>query len=325
MTRFRRLRKSTAIRNLVRETTLTVNDVIQPFFVIEGKNKQEPIESMPGIRRYSIDLLIKAVEQYRSVGGQAGLFFGIPDKKDSTASQATAAGGVVQKAIKAIKKAFPDFLVITDVCLCSYMDHGHCGIIHAGVIDNDKTVPLLAKMAVSHAEAGADIVAPSDMMDLRVGKIREELDKKGLTEAAIMSYSAKYQSAFYGPFRDAAQSAPQFGDRKTYQMDYGNQREALKEARQDVAEEADFVMVKPALAYLDVVSLLKRELTVPIVAYNVSGEYSMVKAAAEKGWISEKDIVIESLTSMKRAGADVIITYHAQDVLKWMGEDLSKK
>jgi len=320
MTRFRRLRKSVPIRNLTRETTLTADDVIQPFFVIEGDNKQEPIESMPGIHRYSVDLLVKQIEQYRSVGGQAGLFFGIPDKKDNIASQAYAGNGIVQRAVKVIKEEFPDFCVMTDVCLCAYMDHGHCGVIDGEVIDNDKTVPLLAKTAVSHAEAGADIVAPSDMMDYRVGKIREELDRRGFTDIAIMSYSAKYNSAFYGPFRDASHSAPQFGDRKTYQMDFGNQREALKEARQDVVEEADLVMVKPALAYLDVVSLLKRELTVPIVAYNVSGEYSMIKAAAERGWVNERDIVFESLTSMKRAGADIIITYYAQSVLKWMSE-----
>jgi len=318
--RFRRLRTNAAVRNLVRETTLSANDVIQPFFVIEGENKQEAIESMPGIYRYSVDRLVKEIAQYHLGGGQAGLLFGIPDHKDSLASQAYANDGIVQKAIKMIKTEFPDFCVITDVCLCAYTDHGHCGIVDGNRIDNDKTLPLLAKVAVSHAEAGADIVAPSDMMDFRVGKIRVELDKRGFTDIAIMSYSAKYQSAFYGPFRDAAQSAPQFGDRKTYQMDYGNQREALKEARQDVAEEADFVMVKPALAYLDVVSLLRRKLDLPIVAYNVSGEYSMVKAAAEKGWINEKDIVLESLTSMKRAGADIIITYHAQDALKWINE-----
>jgi len=321
MTRFRRLRKSVSIRNLVRETTLTANDVIQPFFIIEGDNIQEPIESMPGIHRYSIDLLVKQIEQYRSVGGQAGLFFGIPDKKDSIASQAYASNGIVQRAIKVIKEEYPDFCVITDVCLCAYMDHGHCGVIEGDVIDNDKTVSLLIKTAVSHAEAGADIVAPSDMMDLRVGKIREELDRRGFTEIAIMPYSAKYSSAFYGPFRDASHSVPQFGDRKTYQMDYANRREALKEARQDIVEGADFVMVKPALAYLDVVSLLRRELTVPIVAYNVSGEYSMIKAAAEKGWVNERDIVLESLTSMKRAGADIIITYYALNVLKWLAED----
>jgi len=318
--RFRRLRKNMVIRNLVQETTLTANDLIQPFFIVEGENKKEVIESMPGIYRYSVDQLVQAIADYKALGGQAGLLFGIPNKKDKLASQAYASTGIVQQAIKAVKNAHPDFLVITDVCLCAYTDHGHCGIIHNKIIDNDKTLPVLAKMAVSHAQAGADIVAPSDMMDLRVGKIREELDKNGFSDIAIMSYAAKYQSAFYGPFRDAAHSVPQSGDRKTYQMDYGNQREALKEARQDVIEEADFVMVKPALAYLDVVSLLRRELTVPIVAYNVSGEYSMVKAAVEKNWINEKDIVLESLTSMKRAGADIIISYHAQDVLKWMNK-----
>jgi len=245
MARFRRLRKNAVIRSLVREASLTADDVIQPFFVIEGQNKQEPIESMPGIFRYSIDCLIKAVGEYRSVGGNAGLFFGIPDKKDSTGSQAYAPGSIIQQAIHAIKKEFPEFLIITDICLCGYTDHGHCGIVVDDVIDNDKTIPLLAKMAVVHAQAGADIVAPSDMMDLRVRKIREELDKKGFTDIAIMSYSAKYNSSFYGPFRDATHCTPQFGDRKTYQMDYGNQREALKEALQDVVEGADFVMVKP--------------------------------------------------------------------------------
>jgi len=321
MTRFRRLRNNISVRNLVRETSLTANDVIQPFFIIEGNGKQESIESMPGINRYSIDLLIREIKEYRSVGGQAGLFFGIADKKDNIASQAYAKDGIVQKAIRAVKAEYPDFLIITDVCLCAYTDHGHCGIVDGEIINNDKTVPLLAKTAASHAEAGADIVAPSDMMDHRVGKIREELDRRGFTDIAIMSYSAKYCSAFYGPFRDASHSAPQFGDRQTYQMDYGNRREALKEAREDVTEEADFVMVKPALAYLDVVSLLQRELTVPIVAYSVSGEYSMIKAAAEKGWVNEKDIVLESLLSMKRAGADIIITYHAQQVLQWIAED----
>lgn len=318
MRRFRRLRKNEAIRNFVRETTLTANDVVQPFFVVEGEHKQEAVESMPGIYRYSADLLVKAIEEYRALGGQAGLLFGIPDTKDSQAGQAYAADGVTQNAIRAVKKQFPDFLIITDVCLCAYTDHGHCGVIHEGAVDNDKTLPLLAKTAVSHAQAGADIVAPSDMMDSRVEKIRVELDKKGFRDTAIMSYAAKYQSAFYGPFRDAARSAPQFGDRKTYQMDAGNSREALKEARQDVVEGADFVMVKPALAYLDVIALLRRKLNVPIVAYNVSGEYAMVKAAAQNNWINEKDIVMESLTSMKRAGADIMITYHARDVLRWL-------
>ena len=318
MSRFRRLRKNAALRNLVRETTLSADDVIQPFFVMEGEQEQETVESMPGIFRYSIHALLKAVGMYSSLGGQAGLFFGVPKKKDEIASQAYDPGGVVQKAVKALKKEFPDFLVITDVCLCAYTDHGHCGIVHDGKIDNDKTLPLLAKTAVSHAQAGADIVAPSDMMDLRVKRIREELDKKWHSETAIMSYAAKYQSAFYGPFREAAHCSPQFGDRKTYQMDGGNQREALKEARQDVTEGADLVIVKPALAYLDVVSLLRRKLTVPIVAYNVSGEYAMIKAAALRGWISERDVVLETLTSIKRAGADIIITYHAQEVLNWL-------
>jgi porphobilinogen synthase len=318
MRRFRRLRKNEAIRNLVRETTLTADDVIQPFFVVEGEGRQEAVESMPGICRYSVDLLVKAVEDYRGVGGQACLLFGIPDKKGSLAGRACAEDGITQNAVRTLKKYFPDFLIMTDVCLCSYTDHGHCGIIHEGVVDNDKTLPLLAKTAVSHARAGADIVAPSDMMDLRVDAIRTGLDKNGFTETAIMSYAAKYQSAFYGPFRDAAGSAPQFGDRKTYQMDAGNSREALKEARQDVVEGADLVMVKPALAYMDVVSLLKRKLDVPVAAYNVSGEYAMVKAAAQNRWINEKDVVLESLTSMKRAGADIIITYHARDVLGWI-------
>lgn len=321
MARFRRLRRNAAIRNLVKETILTVHDVIQPFFVVEGQRKREPIESMPGVFRYSVDFLVKAVEQYISVGGQAGLFFGIPDKKDNTGGQAAAAGGIAQKAIKAIKKEFPDFLIVTDVCLCAYMDHGHCGVIHHDVVDNDKTIALLAKIAVSHAQTGADIVAPSDMMDLRVGAIREELDKNGFVDIAIMSYAAKYQSAFYGPFRDASHSAPQFGDRKTYQMDWANSREALKEANQDVIEGADLVMVKPALAYLDVIGMLRQKLSVPIVAYHVSGEYAMIKAASAKNWVNEKDIVIESLTSIKRAGADIIITYYAEQVLKWLAED----
>jgi len=318
MHRLRRLRKTQVLRDLVQETTLTANDVVQPFFVIEGKNKKEAIASMPGIYRYSPDLLLKAIEHYQNVGGKAGIFFGVPKKKDLLASEAYAKNGVVQKAIRAIKKTFPDFLVITDVCLCAYMSHGHCGVIQKNYVDNDKTLPLLAKMALSHAEAGADIVAPSDMMDFRVGVIRETLDKNNFSNTPIMSYAVKYASAYYGPFREAADSGAQFGDRKTYQMDYANQREALKEAWQDVQEGADFIMVKPALAYLDIISLLKRELTEPITAYSVSGEYSMMKAAAGKKWIDEKALVLESLTSMKRAGADIIITYYAEQFLKWM-------
>jgi len=318
--RFRRLRRTETIRRLVRETHLNKDDFIQPFFVVEGHNKKESISSMPGIYRYSTDQLLKAIERYMRVRGQAGLFFGIPHTKDLRASQAYAEAGVIQKAIKAIKKNFPQFLVITDVCLCAYMSHGHCGVIEDGYVDNDKTLPLLAKMAVSHAQAGADIVAPSDMMDFRVRVIREALDKNDFLNTAILSYAVKYASAFYGPFREAADSAPEFGDRKSYQMDYANSREAMKEAKQDICEGADLIMVKPALAYLDIITLLRSHLDVPIVAYSVSGEYSMIKAAAQKNWIKEKDIVLESLTAMKRAGADVIITYYAQDVLQWLNE-----
>ncbi len=317
-TRSRRLRKTEIIRNLVRETILSADDVIQPFFIVEGKNKRETIDSMPGIFRYSSDQLLKAIEKYQKVGGKAGLLFGIPKKKDLLATEAYTQNGVVQKAIRAIKKEFPDFCVITDVCLCAYTTHGHCGVIQKDYVDNDKTLPLLAKMAVSHTEAGADIVAPSDMMDFRVRQIRESLDKNNFSNTSIMSYAVKYASAFYGPFRDAADSGSQFGDRKTYQMDCANQREAIKEAWQDIEEGSDFIMVKPALAYLDIIAILKQEITTPIVAYSVSGEYSMTKAAAKKKWINEKDIVLESLTSMKRAGADIIITYYAEQALKWI-------
>ncbi len=316
--RFRRLRKTPALRRLVKETRLSADDFIQPFFIVDGKNKKEAIASMPGIYRYSIDLLLKAVEQYQKAGGYAGLFFGIPSSKDPKATAAYEKDGVVQRAVKAIKKNFPDFLAVTDVCLCSYTNHGHCGVVEDGRVNNDKTITLLGKVALSHAQAGVDIIAPSDMMDFRVRQIRADLDKNGFQDTPIMSYAVKYASAFYGPFRDAADSAPQSGDRKSYQMDSANRREALKEAMQDVAEGADIVMVKPALAYLDIISDLKKELSVPIAAYSVSGEYSLVKAAAEKKWINERDIVLESLTAIKRAGADIIISYHAQDVLKWL-------
>ncbi len=318
MNRHRRLRKTEVLRNLIKETQLSKNDLIQPFFVIEGRSKKETIGSMPGIFRLSTDNLLKEVQKYIKVGGQAAIVFGIPDKKDSVGSQAYASGGIVQRAVKALKKEFPQFLVITDICLCEYTDHGHCGVLEGKDVHNDKTLPLLGKIAVSHAEAGADIVAPSDMMDFRVKKIREDLDKNNFPDVPILSYAAKYASAFYGPFREAAQSTPQFGNRKTYQMDYANKREALKEARQDVVEGADIVMVKPALAYLDVISLLRQELTVPIAAYSVSGEYSLIKAAAAKNWVNEKEIVLESLTAIKRAGADIIITYHAQEALMWL-------
>ncbi len=319
MKRYRRLRTTKAVRNLVRETTLTADDLIQPFFVVEGTQKKEPIASMPGIFRYSPDLLVGAVEEYVKAGGDACLLFGIPEKKDAAASQAYALKGVVPTAIQRIKKEFPDFLVATDVCLCAYMDHGHCGVMHNQTVDNDKTLPLLAKMALTHAEAGGDIVAPSDMMDFRVQRIREELDKHGFLNVVLMSYAVKYASAYYGPFREAVDSAPQFGDRKTYQMDYANSREAVKEALQDIEEGADIILVKPALAYLDIIASLRQKVNVPVAAYSVSGEYAMIKAAAEKNWMNEPDIVLESLTAMKRAGADIIITYHAQEALKWLG------
>ncbi|OGX25816.1 MAG: delta-aminolevulinic acid dehydratase [Omnitrophica WOR_2 bacterium RIFCSPHIGHO2_02_FULL_48_11] len=320
MNRFRRLRAHESIRRLVRETHLVKEQLIQPFFVREGTKKQEAIESMPGIYRYSTDQLLRAVESYQKAGGSAGLFFGVPDKKDNQGSGAYAATGIVQKAVKAIKKNFPKFLVITDICLCAYTDHGHCGIIADGAVDNDKTLPILGKVAVSHAAVGADIVAPSDMMDFRVSHIRQDLDKNNFQNIAILSYAVKYASAFYGPFREAAHSTPESGDRKSYQMDYANAREALKEARQDVAEGADMVMVKPALAYLDIIALLRRDLNVPLAAYSVSGEYAMIKVAAQKKWIDEKQIVLESLTAIKRAGADIIISYHAQDALRWMND-----
>ena len=320
MSRFRRLRCNEVIRILVRETRLDKADLIQPFFVTEGKKREEAIPSLPGIKRYSIDLLLNTIEQYQKSGGHAGLLFGIPDalQKDLKGTAAYSSRGIVQRAISKIKKEFPQFFIITDVCLCGYMSHGHCGIVEKGQIHNDRTLELLGKIAVSHAQAGADMLAPSDMMDLRIQYIRRELDKNGFQDTPILSYAVKYASAFYGPFREAVDSTPQFGDRKTYQMDYANQREALKEAKQDVAEGADIIMVKPALAYLDVILLLRQQLNVPIAAYSVSGEYSMIKAASQAKWINEQDVVLESLTAIKRAGADIIITYHAQDVLKWL-------
>jgi len=318
MNRFRRLRKNSVIRDLVRETHLDLDDVIQPYFIVQGRNKKQKINAMPGIYRYSPDLLLKSIEGYMKKGGKAGIFFGIPFKKDALASEAYAAKGAVQTAIKAVKKRFPEFFIITDVCLCAYTNHGHCGIIKDNIVDNDKTLSVLNKIAVSHAEAGCDMVAPSDMMDFRVKFIRQGLDKKDFTQVGVLSHAVKYASAFYGPFRDAASSAPQFGDRKSYQMDFSNQREALKEARQDVEEGADIIMVKPALAYLDIVALLRNELTAPIAAYSVSGEYSMIKAAAQKKWINEKDLVLESATAIKRAGADIIITYYAEEILRWI-------
>ncbi len=320
MGRFRRLRKTEAIRNLVREATLSANDVIQPFFLVEGRKKKETIVSMPGIYRFSLDFLLKEIEAYIKLGGQAGLFFGIPHQKDAKGSLAYQDDGFMPQAIRVIKKKFPQFMVITDVCLCGYTDHGHCGVVINHEVENDQTVDLLAKMALAHAQAGADFVAPSDMMDFRVAKIRRELDQHQAEDVGIISYAVKYASSYYGPFRDAAHSKPTFGNRKAYQMDSANSREAIKEARQDILEGADMVLVKPALAYLDIVANLRRELTVPIVAYSVSGEYAMMKAAAQKKWINEKDVVLESHLSMKRAGADILITYYAKDILNWKRE-----
>jgi len=319
--RMRRLRKTPGLRNMVAGVNLTVNDLIYPLFVIEGEAIKEEVPSMPGVYQLSLDNLLFAVEEAVSVGIPAVLLFGIPTIKDEKGSGAYATDGIVQQAIRLIKGQYPKLVVITDVCLCEYTSHGHCGLIKDGQVLNDPTLELLAQTAVSHAQAGADIIAPSDMMDGRVGAIRTALDKNGFTEIIIMAYSAKYASAFYGPFRDAAGSAPQFGDRSTYQMDTrAGVEQALQEVALDLAEGADIVMVKPALAYLDVVSRVKQEFRCPVATYNVSGEYAMVKAAAAQGWINERRIVLELLTGMKRAGCDMIITYHAIDVARWLRE-----
>ena len=316
--RLRRLRRSEATRALVRENHINIDDLVYPLFIMEGKEIKEEIASMPGIFRYSTDKLSPEIEEIVGLKITAVLLFGIPQKKDETASSAYNPKGVVQQAVRLIKDIAPGLIVITDVCLCEYMNHGHCGVISGEKVDNDRTLPLLAKTAVSHAQAGADIVAPSDMMDGRVQAIRRALDEKGLQDTAILSYSAKYASAFYGPFRDTAESAPQFGDRRSYQMDPPNLREALRELEQDIAEGADIVMVKPALAYLDVIRQARNTFNHPLAAYNVSGEYAMVKAAAQKGWLDEKRAVMEIMTAIKRAGADIIISYHAKQVARWL-------
>jgi porphobilinogen synthase len=321
--RLRRLRKNEPMRRLFRETSLGVDDLIYPLFVIHGRGIKIEVESMPGVFQYSVDKLTREAKEIAALGINAVLLFGIPQEKDEVGSSAYQPGGAIQQAIRVIKKAAPELLVITDICLCEYTSHGHCGIVVDGDVDNDRTLELLARMALSHAEAGADIIAPSDMMDGRVKTIREALDDSGFVNLPIMSYAVKYASAFYGPFRDAAQSAPQFGDRRSYQMDSANVREALREAEQDVAEGVDIIMVKPALAYLDVISKVRATFNHPIAAYNVSGEYAMVKAAAAQGWIDERRIVMEILTGIKRAGADVIITYHAKDVARWLREQES--
>ncbi len=320
MKRFRRLRSTEAMRRLVRETKITVEEMIYPIFVIEGENIKNPIPSMPNIYQYSIDRMDELLDEVNESGVAGVLIFGIPKKKDAVGSQAYAPDGITQRAIRHIKEKYPELLVIADVCLCEYTSHGHCGLVDGVHILNDETLPLLAKMSVTLAEAGADIIAPSDMMDGRVAAIREALDENGFLHVPILAYSAKFASGYYGPFRDAAHSAPQFGDRRSYQMDYHNKKEALREIADDIDEGADMVMVKPALAYLDVLEAAAQRFDVPIAVYNVSGEYAMVKAAAEKGWIDEKRIVMENLIAMKRAGAHILITYHALDVAKWLKE-----
>jgi porphobilinogen synthase len=303
---------------LIRETKVDVGDLIYPLFVVEGNKIRQEITSMPGQYRLSGDLLPKEMEQIAKLGIPAILLFGIPQKKDEVGSQAYHPRGVIQQAIRTIKKAVPELLVITDVCLCEYTSHGHCGVVVDGDVDNDKTLELLAKTALSHAEAGVDMVAPSDMMDGRVKAIRQALDGNGFQNVPIMAYAAKYASAFYGPFREAAESAPQFGDRRSYQMDAPNWREALREVEQDIAEGADIVMVKPALPYLDVVRRVRDTFNYPLAAYSVSGEYAMVKAAAQQGWLDEKNVVLEMLTAIKRAGADIVITYYAREAARWL-------
>src|SRR6202140_602860 len=311
VTRPRRLRRSEAIRSLARETRLSTHGLIYPMFVCPGQGVRNPIGSMPGVSQQSVDKFLEECREIEQLGIPGIILFGIPEKKDARGSEAYAADGVVQRAIEAVRRAKLNLLVMTDVCLCEYTDHGHCGIVENGEVKNDPTLELLAAEALSHARAGADIVAPSDMMDGRVGAIRKALDSGGFQDVAIMSYAAKYCSGFYGPFREAAESAPQFGDRRGYQMDPANIREAIREMELDVAEGADMIMVKPALSYLDVIRAARENFDLPVAAYNVSGEYSMVKAAAERGWIDGPRVMNEILTSIKRAGADLIITYHA--------------
>jgi porphobilinogen synthase len=316
VTRLRRLRHSTVIRDMFRETTLAKSDLIYPLFIVEGEGIQKEISSMPGQYQMSVDNILVECRELSDLGILAILLFGIPSEKDEVGSGAYSDEGIIQRALRAIKGAFPEMLVITDVCLCEYTSHGHCGLVEGGYVNNDKTLELLVKEAVSHARSGADIVAPSDMMDGRIGAIRTGLDAAGFADTPIMAYSAKYSSAFYGPFREAAESAPQFGDRKTYQMDPSNSDEAMREIAMDIQEGADMVMVKPALSYLDIIRRSRDEFNAPIVAYNVSGEYSMVKAAAANGWLDGEKTMMEVLTSIKRAGADVIITYFAKDAAR---------
>lgn len=315
----RRTRRTENLRRMVRETRLSVDNFIYPLFIAESIKEEVEIGSMPGVYRWPVERVAREAESIAKLGIPAVLLFGIPDFKDPVGSEAYNPNGVVQAAVREIKKAVPELIVITDVCLCEFTDHGHCGVVDAsGYVQNDPTLDLLAKMSLSHAEAGADIIAPSDMMDGRIGAIRAALDNGGFENTPIMAYSAKYASGFYGPFREAADSAPAFGDRRSYQMDPPNIREALREVELDVAEGADMIMVKPALAYLDVIAKVRERFDLPLAAYNVSGEYSMLKAAARMGWLDEERVVRESLTAIKRAGADMIITYHAKDAARWL-------
>lgn len=319
--RTRRLRMNETLRNMVRENHVRVDELIYPVFVIEGENICNPVESMPGINQYSLDRLPEELDRVVDAEIPAVLLFGIPAHKDEVGSGAYDENGIVPQAIRLIRERYENLLIIADVCLCEYTSHGHCGLICDGTILNDETLPLLAKAAVAYAKAGADIIAPSDMMDRRVAAIRQALDEEGFLYTPVMSYSAKFASGYYGPFRDAAHSAPGFGDRKTYQMDPANGEEAMREVEQDIAEGADFIIAKPAMAYMDIIKEIKNRFNIPIAAYNVSGEYAMVKAAAANGWIDEKKIVMETMLGFKRAGAKMIITYHALDVARWLKED----
>ena len=318
--RLRRLRRSEALRSMVRETTLSPRDFIYPYFVVHGRSVRNEVESMPGVYQLSVDELARDVRSLEPLGIPAVLLFGLPARKDPRGSEAYDPDGIVQQAVRAIKDARPELVVATDVCLCEYTSHGHCGVVEDGRVLNDPTLDLLAQMAVVQAEAGADVMGPSDMMDGRVAAIRRALDEHALEDVAIMAYSAKFASAFYGPFREAADSTPQFGDRRTYQMDAANGREALREILADIAEGADLIMVKPALAYLDLVRRARERFDHPLVAYNVSGEYAMVKAAGRNGWIDEQRVTMEILTGIKRAGADLIISYHAREVSEWLAQ-----
>jgi len=316
MFRPRRLREKGLLRRMVRETTLAIDDLVYPLFAVHGRGVREPIASMPGVFHLSIDELVKEAKDAAGMGIPAVLLFGLPEEKDARGSEAYAEDGIVQQAVRAVKETVPNLLVVTDVCLCQYTSHGHCGVVEDGAVRNDPTLELIARTAVSHAEAGADLVAPSDMMDGRVAAIREALDEAGCVETPIMAYSAKYASSFYGPFREAAGSAPQFGDRRSYQMDPANGMEAMREIALDIDEGADIVMVKPALPYLDIIARAKGEFGVPLAAYSVSGEYAMIRAAGRLGWLDEERVMMEALTAIRRAGADIVITYFAKDAAR---------